>query len=148
PVATGDPDVPLAFNETAEAGVYTLLDPARPDARRAFAVNLASDESDLEYLDDVLAGPDVAGAPAVDRKAKVEAGLKELLPGRPSITYVDDPSRAADQARSARRGVKAWDVVLAVVLGIALFEPWFANRISQRHYAPPPAGARPPGAPR
>ncbi len=147
PAATGDPDAPLAFDETSEVGVYTLLEPGKPDARRVFAVNLESYESDLKYLDDVLAGPAAEGTPAPDRTARVEAGLKELLPGRPSITYIDDPSRTADHTRSARRGVSAWDVVLAVVLGIALFEPWFANRISQRHYSAP-AGTQPQGAPR
>ncbi len=147
PVATGDPDLPLSFKATSEVGVYTLLDPAKPDARRAFAVNLEGYESDLNYLDDVLAGPETPGPEAAaDRKAKVEAGLKNLLPGRASVTYVNDPSRTADLSKSARRGVRAWDVVLAVVLGIALFEPWFANRISQRHYSPPPTGRRPAGA--
>jgi len=149
PVATGDPAEPLAFTETAEAGVYTLIDPGKPDARRAFAVNLESYESDLRYLDDVLAGGDGPGSPA-GRTARVEAGLRDLLPGRPSITYIADPARTGDYTRSARRGVRAWDLVLAIVLGIALFEPWLANRISLLYYSPPrepdgPRGARPPG---
>lgn len=152
PVATGDPDEPLVFTETSEAGVYTLLDPGKPDARRVFAANLESYESDLTYLDDVLADRAPAGPPA-GRTARIEAGLKDLLPGRPAITFVDDPARAADLSTSARRGVPIWDLVLAGVLGIALVEPLLANRISLRHFARPREpealrGTTPIGAPR
>jgi hypothetical protein len=37
-------------------------------------------------------------------------------------------------SRTARRGVKLWDWLLWTALGIGLFEPWLANRISSRHY--------------
>ena len=72
PVATGDPDEPLAFTETAEAGVYSLLDPSKPDARRVFAVNLESYESDLRYLDDALGGRRPACRPAGQGRGRPE----------------------------------------------------------------------------
>ena len=89
-IAANDPAQPLAFHDTAEAGVYTLLDPNHKDHTHPFAVNLESYESDLTYLDDVFADRPAAQAIA-DRSARVEAGLKSLLPGRELITFVDDP---------------------------------------------------------
>jgi hypothetical protein len=152
---SNDPDRPLVFSDTAQPGIYTLLTPGKkeapatdPQAGRQtdplFAVNLEGYESKLVYLDDVLpAPPEGSPASAQDRVAKMEAGLKELLPGRPLLTYVEDASQLADVSLTARRGIKLWDLVLAVVLVLALFEPWLANRISLRHYARP---AEPPAA--
>lgn len=132
---TDDVNRPLVFKDTVQPGIYSLT-PDKNEAARLIAVNLESYESDLTYLDDVL------GTRATDRayatpEAKVEAGLKELLPGRPLVYYVDEPARVSEVSLSARRGFKLWDIVLAVVLAIALFEPWLANRISMRHYARP-----------
>ena len=137
PVLSDDPDHPLAFADTGQAGVYTVLGEKR-ETSPLFAVNLEGYESDLTYLDDVLADRE-DDRPYPSREAKVEAGLRGLLPGRPPelITYVDDPDRVADVSLGARRGIKLWDVVLLVVLVIALFEPWLANRISMRLYARP-----------
>ena len=134
--ATNDPAHPLAFEDTAQAGVYTLLDPSKKAETRAFAVNLESFESDLTYLDDVLADRPEAAA-LKERSAKVEAGLKELLPGRTAIAFLDDPARVAETALGARRGRPLWDVALWVVLLIAIVEPWLANRISLKHYSRP-----------
>ena len=78
-----------------------------------FAINLESYESDLAYLD--------------------EAGVKEKMP-RALLTFVDDPGQVTEAAASARSGTRLWDWILLVVLGIALFEPWLANKISARHY--------------
>ncbi len=140
-VAANDPAQPLVFPDTAEAGVYTLLDPNDKDHPRSFAVNLDSYESDLTYLDDVLADrPEVQGV--ADRSARVEAGLKTLLPGRELVTFVDDPGQASEVSLAARRGFPLWDVALALALILALLEPWFANRISLRHYTRPSASAR------
>ncbi len=86
PVAANDPAQPLAFTETAEAGVYTLLDPNDKEHPHPFAVNLESYESDLTYLDDVLAERPGAQAPA-DRSAKIEAGLKDAVAG-PAVDHV------------------------------------------------------------
>jgi hypothetical protein len=137
PVLSDDPGHPLAFADTSQPGVYTVLG-EKKETSPLFAVNLEGYESDLTYLDDVLADRD-DDRPYPSREAKVEAGLRGLLPGRPPelITYVDDPDRVADVSLGARRGVKLWDIVLLVVLVIALFEPWLANRISMRLYARP-----------
>jgi hypothetical protein len=137
PVMSDDPEHPLAYADTAQAGVYSVLGDKTGNGP-LFAVNLEGYESDLTYLDDVLADrEDDRQYPS--REAKVEAGLRGLLPGRPPelISYVDDPGRVADVSLAARRGVKLWDIVLLVVLVIALFEPWLANRISMRLYARP-----------
>jgi hypothetical protein len=133
-----DPDDPVGFTDTAQTGIYTLLAPDQKDKAPLVAVNLDGYESRLTSLDDVLAEP---GTDAATRTEKVEAGLKEYFPGRPLVTYVDDPSGVSEASLSARRGVKLWDIVLAVVLFIALFEPWLANRISARHYSLGPQAA-------
>jgi uncharacterized membrane protein len=137
PVTGDDAEHPLAFADTGQAGIYTLLGERKENAP-LFAVNLEGYESDLTYLDDVLADRD-DGRQNPSRAARVEAGLRELLPGRPPelITYVEDPAQVNDVALGARRGVKLWDIVLFVVLILALFEPWLANRISMRLYARP-----------
>ncbi len=131
--ATDDPARPLVFSDTMQPGVYALLSPEKKEANQLFAVNLDGYESDLTYLDDVFAEREGTDT----RTAKVEAGLKELMPGRPLITYIEDPARTTDASQSVRRGFKLWDMFLAIVLVIALFEPWLANRISLRHYAKP-----------
>jgi hypothetical protein len=145
PTASDDPDQPLVFTDTAQPGVYHLMGADKKTGAGLIAVNLDNYESDLRYLDDVLADwpqtPDFAS-----REAKIEAGFKQLLGGQPLVTYVHDPRRVADVALTARRGLKLWDVVLWVVLAIALVEPWLANRISLRHYArPKEIAALPPG---
>jgi hypothetical protein len=134
-----DPEHPVVFTDTAQPGIYTLLDPSKKDKPSQLAVNLDAYESRLTYLDDVLGGEDRA---ATDRPGRIEAGLKEYLPGRPLVNYVADPGRIGEVSLAARRGIKLWDVVLVIVLAIALFEPWLANRISLRHYARPKACER------
>ncbi|HKI35531.1 MAG TPA: BatA domain-containing protein [Gemmataceae bacterium] len=139
--ATDDPARPLVFSDTTQPGVYALMSAEKKEASQLFAVNLDGYESDLTYLDDVFAEREGSEA----RPAKVEAGLKELLPGRPLVTYVEDPARITEASQSARRGFKLWDIFLGIVLVIALVEPWLANRISLRHYAKPreePEGPR------
>lgn len=131
--ATDDPKVPLAFSDMSQPGVYTMFSPDKPNESQTFVANLDSYESDLTYLDDVLAERDSA-AKLATRQMKIESGFKELLPGRPLVTYVDDPVRVTEASLSARRGIKLWDIILFIVLIIALVEPWLANRISLLHY--------------
>jgi len=139
PVTTTDPAAPLVFEETMQTGIYAAHEADEPPRLAGlFAANLEAYESDLTYLDDVLAGEAAEAAEGhAGRVARVEAGFKELLPGRPLISYVDDPARLAEASLTARRGVRLWDIFLAAVLVLALFEPWLANRISRRHYAQP-----------
>jgi uncharacterized membrane protein len=123
------------FNETGQPGVYAVLTPDQKGNAALFAVNLDNYESDLRYLDDVLASrpeaPENAG-----RAEKVEAGLKSLM-DRPLVTYIDDPARVGEATTGARHGSPLWDYFLMVVLAIGLFEPWLANRISARLYGRP-----------
>jgi hypothetical protein len=146
PTTTDDPETPLLFTDTVQPGIYHLTGTDKQADAGLIAVNLDNYESDLRYLDDVLADwpqtPDEGS-----REAKIEAGFKKLLGDQPLVTYVNDPGRVAEVALTARRGLKLWDVVLWIVLAIALVEPWLANRISLRHYARPKeiAGAVPAG---
>ena len=126
----------LMFTDTEQSGVYTVYAPGGEDAAQLFAANLESYESDLLYLDDVLAAI-ADGETTGSRTERIESEFGKLLTGRPLISYVDDAGRITEASLAARRGVKLWDVVLVVVLLLALFEPWLANRISQRHYARP-----------
>jgi uncharacterized membrane protein len=123
----------FVFTDTARAGVYTILAPDRNGTAGLFAANLERGESDLTYLDDSLA--ENAGESA-DRAAAVEKGLTKLL-GRPLVTYVDDPARVGEVIGGGRAGFRLWDGILFVVLALALFEPWLANRISGRLYGKP-----------
>lgn len=129
----GDDTAPLVFKDTDQTGIYQVFPLAKPNDARPFAVNLESFESDLTFLDDVLAGEGTGN----DRRQRVQEGLSELLGGKPLATYVEDPDRVLETSLQARRGVRLWDMLLAAVLVIALFEPWYANRISARHYALP-----------
>lgn len=115
--ATGDPEIPLAFDGMDRAGVYE----ATP-GDRVFVANLDRLESDF------------AG---VGRLGDVEQALRRLNPGRPFLQYVEDPAATVVVAERSRRGVRLWDLLLVAVLLLALFEPWLANRISLRHYARP-----------
>jgi hypothetical protein len=119
------------FNETEEPGVYTVITPEQKKIAE-FAVNLDSYESDLTYLDDVLA----ADATGSERVSLVEDGLKDLMK-RPVVTFVADPAKVADVGAGAGRGRGLWDWFLVIVLLIGLFEPWLANRISVRLYGKP-----------
>jgi hypothetical protein len=133
---SGDDPSTFLFNETAQPGVYSVLTPDQKGNAALFAINLDSYESDLTYLDDVLANrPD---APADGTRAeKVEAGLKALM-NRPLVTFIEDPSKVGE-ATAARHDRPLWDYFLVVVLAIGLFEPWLANRISARLYGKPRA---------
>jgi uncharacterized membrane protein len=123
-------DPVFLFNEAAQPGIYTVLAADQKAAASLFAVNLDPYESDLTYLDDVLADD---GAAAGERTEKVEAGLKALL-GRPLVRYVADPDRVGELAAGGGSGRQLWDYFLMVVLLIGLLEPWLANRISARMY--------------
>jgi uncharacterized membrane protein len=132
--AIDDPERPLVFQNAYQPGIYRLGTTDNKDSAPLVAVNLPSYESNLAYLDDVY--PESAAA---------EARLREVFPHLPLLTYIPDPGQVTEVSLSARRGIKLWDIALAVVLLIALFEPWLANRISMRHYARPKEVAAPPG---
>jgi hypothetical protein len=121
------------FTDTTLPGVYRMAAADVTNREALFVANLESYESDLRYLDDVLAG-DAAGSAAGTRASRIEAGLRDLLPGRPQVAFVPDATRVLETASTARHGLRLWDALLVVVLLIALFEPWLANRISLRHY--------------
>jgi hypothetical protein len=128
---------PLVFEGTTQPGVYALHASGKKDEPTPlFVANLESFESDLTYLDDVFAQQPAAAGAATD-KDSVTANLKRLLPGRPLVAYVDDPDKISEASLAARRGLPLWDILLVVVLAIALFEPWLANRISMLHYSKP-----------
>jgi uncharacterized membrane protein len=131
--AGGDGD--FLFNETEQPGVYTLLGPDQKGAVGMFAVNLDPYESDLTYLDDVLA----SDRPTGERDQAVTEGLSASILNRPVVTYVSDLAKVAEAAAGAGRGRGLWGWFLLAVLAIGLFEPWLANRISLRLYGRPRA---------
>jgi hypothetical protein len=138
-VETGE--VPaLVFTDTAEPGVYRLFAPEdRKKTLGLFAVNLDSDESNLAGLPEFFDGRHEGDTP----RARIEKGLKELVGGEAPVRYVDLSQVSGEEERKkttreiaeARGKSELWVWVLAVALGIALFEPWLANRISARLYA-------------
>lgn len=135
--STGDPLVPMGFDDTRQTGVYTMYAPGKEDEAQFLVANLESFESDLTFLDDVLVET-IDGEEASSDSAKIESGIKEvLLPGRPLVTFVDDPAKISEAALGAGQGIRLWDIFLFLALAVALFEPWFANRISLRHYLKP-----------
>jgi hypothetical protein len=121
--ATGDAARPLVFEDTTQPGIYTL-NPDNEKKVQFYAVNLESFESKLDYLT------------APDAEA-MESLLKEKLPNRLMLSFVADPAQINDVSLSARRGTRLWDFILWIVLIVALFEPWLANRISVLHYSRP-----------
>jgi hypothetical protein len=125
----------MEFGETEQPGVYAV-ETADGKPAGLFAVNTENYESKLMYLDDLLADRPGGG----DRRAKVEAGLKESrLANRPLAAFVDDP---ADVGRTGGRGdPNLWVWVLLAVLAVAVAEPTLANRISALLYSRP---AKPP----
>ena len=135
------------FSDTAQAGVYTLLTPDQKTTLGRFAVNLDPYESDLTGLDAVLGERGKGDS----EQARVEGELKKLM-HRERVTYIEDPERVMEAVAAARGETRLWEFLLILVLAIALFEPWLANRISARHYTKPrqapvlagPAGARVP----
>jgi hypothetical protein len=133
---TDAPANSLELADTTQPGVYSLYASGQDQAVQLFAANLEGRESDLTYLDDELADQEDGGSHAT-RDAKIEAGFKQMLGGRSLVYNVADPAATADIGQTARRGFRLWDYLLVSVLLIALFEPWFANRISLRHYARP-----------
>jgi hypothetical protein len=141
---SSDPSKPLAFDDTADCGIYRMHPPGKPADGQVFVVNLEAYESDLTPLEDVLAERDGQAESSVVTET-IERAIKDvLLPGRPLVTYVNNPTRIGEASLTARRGWKLWDLALLVALAVALFEPWFANSISLRRYFKPREIAQPP----
>ena len=72
---TNDPEQPLVFDDTTQAGIYTIY-PDQKNRSQLFAVNLDSYESDLTYLSDGL-----EGETADQRRTIVVADLKARRAG-------------------------------------------------------------------
>lgn len=123
----------IEFTDTELPGVYTVTSTDAASPAKQFVANLESYESDLRFLDDVLAEAEQPGR-GLTRDVRIERGLADLLPGHALVTYVADAANIVGVSQAARRGFKLWDVVLVVVLLLALFEPWFANWISWKTY--------------
>jgi hypothetical protein len=136
PVPARDDPSRLVLTDTSMAGIYSFTRSDRPDRPALVAVNLPSDESNLLALDESLPTrfPEIEDEKDVNQRTL--AGLRKLLPNHPEalVQYVDDATKIGDAASGVRRGVKFWDILLVLVLLIALFEPWLANRITSGHY--------------
>ena len=121
------------FNRTDKAGPYRIVR-SGAEARRAFVVNVDTDESELAKM------------PPKE--------LTELLEGR-SVYFAKDKEELDGAIQLMRKGVPLRDFVLYAVLFIAIFECFFANRVipalqkaqEERRASLPqaaPAEARPP----
>jgi hypothetical protein len=124
----------LEFAEADEAGVYAVEGADGKDAA-LFAVNLENYESNLTYLDELLADRPGAGG----RREAVEAGLRERLAageGTP-VRFVDDPGQLSEGG--GWDDGRLWVWVLLIVLAVAVAEPTLANRISAALIARPRA---------
>jgi hypothetical protein len=125
----------FVFPDTTQPGVYTLHSSEQKTPVGMFAVNLENVESDLTYLDDVIAGTEEpAGA---ERNERIEKELQRQM-NRPLVVYLDSSTQLESGLDTLRQGVQLWNVLLWIVLVIGLFEPWLANRISARLYGKPP----------
>ena len=148
---TDDSSARFAFDDTRQAGVYSMYAPGAPDDAQLFVANLEGYESDLTYLDEVLSDPAASSSDSASPgPASIEQGIRDLLlPGRALVSFVGNPARVGEASILARRGVRLWDLFIYLALVVALFEPWFANRISVRRLAKPnevrPSSALPPG---
>lgn len=127
----------LVYDDTSLPGVYSLFERSKEDVAERFVANLESYESDLTWLDDELAARGSAKDGGTDRQAHVESGLRDLLDASDGVFFVASPDQLAQASGTGRGGVKLWDLVLMLALGVALFEPWLANRASLRHYSRP-----------
>ncbi|HEY7423376.1 MAG TPA: hypothetical protein VH682_03965, partial [Gemmataceae bacterium] len=125
------------FEDTSQPGIYTLVRPDQKDPAGLFAVNLDGYESDLTYLDNLL-DEEITDAALTTPETCMLAALKNRW-NRPVMSYVDSPAEVGGALSTARHGYKLWDYLLFVVLLVALFEPWLANRISARLYGRPRA---------
>ena len=124
-------DSALVFSDTDEAGVYHVYTAGKEAAGGRFAANLESYESDLTFLDEHFAAGQQSGQSAdANAVERIEAAFRNLLGDEAAVAYVPDPKQLDDVSRGAGRGVKLWDWLLWVALGVTLFEPWLAKRIS------------------
>ena len=113
------------FRETESIGTYEVLQTGQDKPTELFVANLDPLESDLSYF---------GGRTSEGGVGNEEAELKVAFPGRPLMTYLDDPTKVGDVSLVARRGIRFWDWLLWLALAFALFEPWLANRISAERY--------------
>ncbi|HLQ47115.1 MAG TPA: hypothetical protein VK137_20395, partial [Planctomycetaceae bacterium] len=109
------------FRETEHIGTYEVMTAGQEKPAELFVANLDPLESDLSYFGDVAT-------------TGLEEQLKAAFPGRPLMTYLDDPAKVAEVSLVARRGIRFWDWLLWLALAFALIEPWLANRISAERY--------------
>ena len=131
--SSNDPAAPFQFAETHSAGVYRIYPPGQSNKGQLFVANVDSYESDLTSLVDAL-GERQTEQEYKNMDDKILAGLKQLMPDRPLVSYVGDPSKVSQVSAAARRGFELWNLVLIAALLFALFEPWLANRISLAQY--------------
>jgi len=125
------------------AYVYLVLDPARPAEKDAAA------EAKAEAERGFVVNPDPAEG---DLGRIPESELRTLLEGH-VVQYVGPPDRASPDLLKAavdkiRQGVPLRDLILYIVLFIAIFETFFANKVvpafqraEERGTAPAPAEA-------
>lgn len=110
-----------ALTDTSRAGAYAVRDLGAPrDAPplMMFAANVPAAVAQPTYLD--------------------ETTLRASVGEHPAFTVLEGPEGIAAAADIARHGYGLWNTLLWLALGLALFEPWLANRLAQRRAARAP----------
>ena len=129
------------FRETESIGTYEVMTAGQDKPAELFVANLDPLESDLSYFGDATRRTVFQTVPSAGLEIRPTNGISEIdeqlkaaFPGRPLMTYLDDPTKVAEVSLVARRGIRFWDWLLWLALAFALFEPWLANRISAERY--------------
>ena len=138
--ASGLTRATYARTDRSGAYVYLVLDPARPAEKDSSAEAKAEAERGFVVNPDPAEG-DLARIP--------ESELRTLLDGH-VLHYVGPPEQASPEllkaaVDKARQGVPLRDLILYIVLFVAIFETFFANRVvpafqraEERRTAPAP----------
>jgi len=104
------PGQEFTFADTYQVGIYSLqmLDTARPTTI-AYSVNLDADEADSKTL-------------AHDEIAKRF--------GQTPVIFAEDPEDLSSTFRELREGESLWELVLAIVLLVLVFETFISNLLN------------------
>lgn len=123
--ATGSPAASFRYPDTRQVGIYMLrLLQAVSGKQIAYAVNVDPDEADSGTM-------------------KPEE-LKELF-GRTPLVFAENPDDLSSTFDWLRQGKSLWGTVLAIVLGVLVFETFLSNRLSSKTAEDPELEKLPPG---
>ncbi len=108
----GGPPRSFRYTDTHDVGIYVLrlLEAARP-THFAYSVNVDPDEAD---------------------PSKIAREELEGYFGRASVVFAEDPDNLSSTFVRLREGTSLWELFLAVVLIVLVFETFVSNRLSPK----------------